>query len=127
MPTQCDLLRDFGGEGPHLHLAHANGFPPGTYEPLAEALTDLYHVFGMPARPLWPSSQPENAPDWHPLADDLIAGLDHLGMQGIVGVGHSLGGVLTMWASIARPDLFRAVVLIDPVILPPPVLWMYSV
>jgi pimeloyl-ACP methyl ester carboxylesterase len=124
MPIQCDLLHDFGGEGPYLHLAHANGFPPGTYEPLAEALTDRYHVFGMPARPLWPHSKPEGTPDWHPLADDLIAGLDHLGMRGIVGVGHSLGGVLTMWASVARPDLFRAVVLIDPVILPRPMLLM---
>ncbi|MGD8623275.1 MAG: alpha/beta hydrolase, partial [Anaerolineae bacterium] len=42
----------------------------------------------------------------------------------LVGVGHSLGGVLTLWAAIARPDLFRAVVLVDPVILPARWLWM---
>jgi pimeloyl-ACP methyl ester carboxylesterase len=46
-----------------------------------------------------------------------------LGQQGIVGVGHSLGGVLTLWAAIRRPELFRAVVLIDPVVFPPTWLW----
>lgn len=115
-------LHDFGGDGPVIHLAHANGFPPGSYRPLAETLTDRYHVVGLPARPLWPGSRPESVPNWHPLADDLIRGLDDLGLQGIVGVGHSLGGVLTMWAAVRRPDLFRAVVLIEPVILPPLVL-----
>jgi pimeloyl-ACP methyl ester carboxylesterase len=40
-----------------------------------------------------------------------------------VGVGHSLGGVLTLWAALARPSLFRAVVLVEPVILPPAWLW----
>jgi pimeloyl-ACP methyl ester carboxylesterase len=40
-----------------------------------------------------------------------------------MGIGHSLGGVLTLWASVLHPALFRAVVLIDPVILPPGLLW----
>ncbi len=115
---------DFGGQGPLIHLAHANGFPPGTYRPLAEALADDYHIIGLPARPLWPGSRPEQAPSWRSLADDLIQALDHLGLRDLVGVGHSLGGVLTMWASIQRPELFRAVVLIDPVILPPAWLWL---
>jgi len=114
---------DFGGDGPVVHLAHANGFPPGTYRPLVETLIERYHVVALASRPLWPGSRPESAPDWHPLADDLIRGLDNLGLSGIVGVGHSLGGVLTMWAAVRRPDLFRAVVLIDPVILPLARLW----
>ena len=123
-PTQPPGLHDFGGDGPVVHLAHANGFPPGTYRPLAETLIYCYHVIGLPSRPLWADSRPESAPDWHPLADDLIQGLDGLGLQGIVGVGHSMGGVLTLWAAVRRPDLFRVVVLIDPVILPPVWLWV---
>jgi len=144
-PTQIARPHDFGGNGPIVHLAHANGFPPGTYSPLAETLTDRYHVIGLPSRPLWPDSRPEDTPDWHPMADDLVRGLDTLGLTwassvepskggtpslskggglslskgGIVGVGHSMGGVLTLWAAVRRSDLFRAVVLIDPVILPP--------
>ena len=37
-PIPIDLLHDFGGQGPLIHLAHANGFPPGTYTPFAQAL-----------------------------------------------------------------------------------------
>jgi len=110
---------DFGGSGPLIHLAHANGFPPGTYRPFVRTLTDRYHVVGLPARPLWPGSRPEDLPDWHLMADDLIQGLDGLGVRGILGIGHSMGGVATLWAAVRRPDLFRALVLIDPVILPP--------
>ena len=125
-------LLDLGGTGPIVHLAHANGFPPGTYRPLTETLTGhpadgagrSYHVIALPSRPLWPGSLPESAPSWHPLADDLIRGLDDLGLSGIVGIGHSLGGVLTLWAAVRRPDLFRAVVLVDPVVLPPAMLWV---
>ena len=120
--TRC--LVDLGGDGPVIHLAHANGFPPAAYEPLAAALRTDYHLIGVPARPLWPGSRPDSAPTWQPMAGDLIQALDDLARSGaisppIVGVGHSLGGVLTLWAAIRRPDLFWAVVLIDPVILPP--------
>jgi pimeloyl-ACP methyl ester carboxylesterase len=131
-PAGPTRLLDLGGTGPIVHLAHANGFPPGTYRPLAEILTGQpvdgsgrsYHVIALPSRPLWPGSLPDSAPSWHPLADDLIRGLDDLGLSGIVGVGHSLGGVLTLWAAVRRPDLFRAVVLVDPVILSPAMLWV---
>jgi pimeloyl-ACP methyl ester carboxylesterase len=116
---QLDLLHDFGGGGSILHLAHANGFPPGTYRPLAETLTASYRVLALPQRPLWPGSHPEDAPSWHILADDLLQGLEALDRRPIVGIGHSLGGVLTLQAAVKRPSLFAAVVLIDPVILPP--------
>jgi pimeloyl-ACP methyl ester carboxylesterase len=114
---------DFGGDGPLLHLAYANGFPPGTYSPLANLLTGRYHVVSAWTRLLWPGGRLESAPTWHSLADDLIEGLASLSAEGIVGVGHSLGGVLTLWAAVRRPDLFRAAILVDPVLLPPLWLW----
>jgi pimeloyl-ACP methyl ester carboxylesterase len=119
-----DLLQDLGGRGPVLHLAHANGFPPGAYRLLAEALAEAYHVVALPARPLWPGSPPPEGTSWRPLADDLVQALEALEWREIVGVGHSLGGVLTLWAAIRRRDLFRAIVLVEPVILPPHWLWL---
>ena len=35
----------------------------------------------------------------------------------MVGVGHSLGGYLTALAAVRRPELFRAVILLDAPIL----------
>jgi len=110
-PLQPAPPYDFGGTGPIIHLAHANGFPPGAYRPLADTLTNhpadnsgqRYHVIGLPARHLlWPGSRPESISDWHPLADDLIQGLDDLGLRGIIGVGHSIGGVFTLWPGLLR-------------------------
>jgi len=124
--TQTDvpkLLHDFGGRGPLLHLAHANGFPPGAYRHLAEILAQEYHVIALPARPLWPGSQPQEAPSWRVLAHDLVEGLASLDVGRIVGVGHSLGAVLTLWAALEHPDLIRAIVLVDPVLLSPARLW----
>jgi len=37
----------------------------------------------------------------------------------VIGVGHSLGGVATAFAAARRPELFRAVVLVDPVLITP--------
>ena len=92
MVVPIELLHDFGGKGPVVHLAHANGFPPGAYGPFAGTLThpsppdnpppQAYHVIGLPARPLWPGSKPESAPNWHVLADDLVRGLDALELNG---------------------------------------------
>jgi pimeloyl-ACP methyl ester carboxylesterase len=45
--------------------------------------------------------------------------LEALETNGVIGVGHSLGGVTTLLAAVRRPDLFQAVVLLDPVLLPP--------
>jgi pimeloyl-ACP methyl ester carboxylesterase len=121
----------FGGSGPPLHFAHANGYPPNAYKPFIETLTARYRVFAMLTRPLWPASSPNGLQDWSPLADDLLKFLDERREQGddlhgLIGVGHSLGGVLTLMAALRRPALFRALVLIDPVLLPYPILFWWT-
>lgn len=45
-------------------------------------------------------------------AQDLVELLDALGLREVVYVGHSVGGVLGLLASIARPDLFARLALI---------------
>ncbi len=111
-PVWCD----WGGSGPALHFAHANGFPPGTYRKLIDELTNRHHVFSMAARPLWPDSRPRVLRDWSPLVEDLRAELDRRGVRRVVGVGHSLGAVISLLAAAADPGLFSAVVAIDPII-----------
>lgn len=110
---------DLGGDGPDLHFAHANGFPVETYRVLLDDLGRDYRVFGMNQRPLWDGEDPARLNDWHRFVDDLIDFLDENVEAPIVGVGHSLGGVVTALASVRRPDLFSAIALIDPVFLPP--------
>jgi pimeloyl-ACP methyl ester carboxylesterase len=110
---------DFGGQGPILHLAHANGYTPASYKQLVSALADHYHVLAMRQRPLWAGSRPEDAPNVQVLVDDLIRFLEQEKLEQIVGIGHSMGAVITMLAARQRPRLFRALVLIEPVFLMP--------
>lgn len=115
-------LEDFGGSGPILHFAHANAYPPACYAELLAGLAREHSVIAFHQRPLWPDAKPAEVSDWSDLADDLIEFLDQRRLKSILGVGHSLGAVTTMMASLKRPDLFRAQVLIEPVFLPPEIL-----
>jgi pimeloyl-ACP methyl ester carboxylesterase len=114
---------DFGGEGPPLHFAHANAYPPGSYRQFLAPFLPHYQVKAVRHRPLWPGSDPaELQGDWHLVADDLSRFLAQQGWQGVIGVGHSLGAVATLYAAAKRPFLFRAIILLDPVFLLPDVL-----
>jgi pimeloyl-ACP methyl ester carboxylesterase len=117
---------DFGGEGPKLHFAHANGYPPACYRRMIEPLTDRYQVLAVHHRPLWPGTMPEELASWYQIGQDMIQFLDENNLSNIVGVGHSLGAVATMFAAVKRPELFRAVVLIEPVLLMPAILQLFA-
>ncbi len=111
------VWHDWGGTGPVLHFAHANGFPPGTYRRLIGELTKRHHVVSMSARPLWPDMVPMALRGWSVFAEDLRAEFGRRGLRGIVGVGHSLGAVISLLAAAADPGLFSAVVAVDPLVL----------
>ena len=110
---------DFGGSGPVLHFAHANGYPPRCFRRFLEPLTASHHVLAVEHRPLWSDEGPEQLHTWHVIAADLIRFFEQEGLRDVVGVGHSLGAVVTMIAAVERPWLFSKLVLIEPILLPP--------
>ena len=110
---------NIGGNGTPLHFLHANGYPPECYEPLLELLKNQHHVFGMKLRPLWDGTKPEDLDDWHPLSDEMLRFLSDRGPDPVIGVGHSIGGIVTLRAAIRDPKRFRALVLLDPVLFIP--------
>jgi pimeloyl-ACP methyl ester carboxylesterase len=112
-PLQLD---DWGGDGPVLHFAHANGFPPGSYRKFLQTLTPRTHVLTLRSRWHVPGMKPQSLRGWEDLADDIAGALKARGLSGVVGVGHSMGGVATMIAAAKHPGLFRGVVMLDPVL-----------
>jgi pimeloyl-ACP methyl ester carboxylesterase len=113
-------LYPFGGTGQVLHLAVANGFPPQIYTPLLQPLIERYRVISLPPRALWPQigAPPEEVGSWRDLAGDLLDSLRQYNLQDVIAVGHSFGGVVSMLAALAEPSRFRALILLDPTILP---------
>jgi pimeloyl-ACP methyl ester carboxylesterase len=110
---------DFGGKGAPLHFLHANGYPPECYTPLFEHLQNQYHVFGMKLRPLWEGQNKDDFQDWHPYSDDLLRFLSDHTVDPVIGVGHSIGGIVTLRAALRNPQKFRTLILIDPVLFVP--------
>lgn len=113
-----DKKIDLGGNGPSLQLLHANAYTPECYRTFLEPLTDRYKIHLYRQRPLWPNESPDQLKHWSIFADDLIQMMDDNGDRGVIGLGHSLGGIATWLASMKRPDLFSQLILIDPVIIP---------
>lgn len=110
---------DLGGSGLLLHFLHANGYPPACYKPLLELLQAQYHVYGMLLRPLWEGSDPSEIHDWKIFSEDLLKFLPTNSSEPVIGVGHSIGAIVTLRAALREPGMFRALVLIDPVLFVP--------
>ncbi|PKN94963.1 MAG: hypothetical protein CVU44_03915 [Chloroflexi bacterium HGW-Chloroflexi-6] len=113
-------------ELPDLAFLHANGFPPECYAPLFERLGASYHIHAMPMRPLWPGQNPRDLRDWHPLADDFLNYLDDQKLSLPFIVGHSFGAITALRAALRQPQRARALVLIDPVLFEPHIIFVWK-
>jgi len=107
---------ELGGDGPRLVFTHANGFPPGAYRTLLARLSAEFSVTAFANRALWSKDDPDSVSSWQSLADDLRDGLAARGGPPVVGVGHSIGGMLVALAAARSPELFSRLVLLEPVV-----------
>ncbi len=114
-------LHDLGGGGDPVLLVHATGFCGRIWDPVAAHLDGLrrwapdLRAHGRTPRP------PGASVDWRRIATDVLATVDHLGIDGIAAVGHSMGGACLLLAEVDRPGTFGQLYLYDPVVpLEPP-------
>ena len=85
------------GEGPPVLLLHGWTSSHMAFSPLIEQLSKIYQVLRPDARGHGAHRLTVNpAPDVKRLARDVINLLDHLKIDRVVGVGHSMGA-LTLW------------------------------
>ncbi len=112
-------LEEFGGQGEPLVFAHANGYPVGSYRQLINCLTEHCRVTGFHHRPIWSPEMPPARLNWDRFADDLVETLEATRNEPVWMMGHSMGAVVAAKAASMRPDLFRGLLLIDPVFLTP--------
>ncbi len=111
---------DWQGTGPVTHIAHATGFCARIYAPLAERLTTDLHVLGMDDRGhgrTTAAADPARLKAWDTFADDQERFFERFN-EPVIAMGHSRGAVASLILAIRRPDLIRALILIDPTILP---------
>ena len=106
---------------PLIHFAHANGVPSKVYQKLFDALKDEYDVIYVPL--IGPDKRYPITNHWPHLVDQIVDSVVRQAQgRKVIGLGHSLGAVLTLMASYQRPELFSQVVMLDP----PLILGKYS-
>jgi pimeloyl-ACP methyl ester carboxylesterase len=94
-----------------LHFAHANGFPSATYRRMLDGLSPHLDVKTLPLIGHDPGYPVTN--NWPHLKRQLIDSIERQCDRPVVGLGHSLGGGLTIMAALERPDLFDSIIILD--------------
>ncbi|HBI21687.1 MAG TPA: alpha/beta hydrolase [Legionella sp.] len=98
-----------------VHFAHGNGFPSPCYHQLLSRLQtryDCYYIDRVGHDHRFPVTD-----NWRALVDEVILSIQSQAKQPVIAVGHSLGGILSLLASIEQPCLFKSVILLDSPLL----------
>lgn len=98
-----------------LHFAHANGIPSACYRKMLLGLQTDYEII---TQPVFGSSPDFPIRDnWNEIADQIADSIRRQSDEPVIGVGHSMGALCTFKAAYKYPELFKAVVLMDPPII----------
>ena len=104
-----------------IHLLHGTGFSAMTLAAMASQLPQDWSLWLTDVPGHGGSTQPsKKMPDWQKMANtiaDAIYRQANVKVDGpLIGIGHSMGGVLTLLAAHKYPDLFSEIILLDPVL-----------
>lgn len=128
LPWQSDAgggptLRGRRLDGPQtmLHFVHGNGFCGGVYWPLLQELVPEYGLFCHDIEAHGQSDAPARFSGTRAIRQRFMPVIaeQQLPTGQLIGMGHSYGAAQTLCAAAENPQLFRALVLLDPILLPP--------
>lgn len=109
------------GQGDPLLFFHATGFHARIWDQVASRLPGrLIYQVDMPGHGL--SDRPGETFRWDEAGDTMAALVEQLELDPVTGIGHSMGGHLLLAAAARNPGRFRKLLLLDPVVLPLPVI-----
>jgi len=98
-----------------IHFAHANGFPAKTYNKIFSFLENDFKINYLERHahnPKFPVTD-----GWKQLKDELKEEIEKHYTKPVIGIGHSLGGVLHFLVAVENPELYKRIILLDaPVI-----------
>ncbi len=99
-----------------IFFAHANGFPSPSYQPFFEALAshgynvDSIDKIGL--NPKFPITN--NLPH---LVEELEQEITGRHQEPVIGIGHSLGGLLSFLLASKQPMIYSHLILLDPPVI----------
>lgn len=111
-------LWEWSGSGRLLLFAHANGFHGRCWDQVITRL-GTRHCFAVDLRGHGQSDKPPPPYQWRWIGEDLAALVQALDLHDVIAIGHSLGGHAVTLAAALVPERLAALLLLDPVVLPP--------
>lgn len=107
---------------PTIHFLSGNGFCGGTYWPLLRQFLPDYGLFCNDIEGHGASDAPLSFSGIEPVLQRIrgIIAAQRLDQASLIGLGHSFGGALTLRLAADHPGLFKAIVLLDPIVIPTP-------
>ncbi len=116
-------VRRWGMRGLPMILHHATGFCKEVWDPVARELAAAHVVYAFDARGHGDGPPVDGELSWERYSADLAdvsrAIARCAGFESFAGlIGHSLGGVAGLTAAVAEPQLFRRLLLVEPVLIP---------
>ena len=114
MPSHKALPLNFTeyGQGRPIIILHGLFGSARNWQGIARALGDDHHVITPDLRNHGQSPHVESM-SYIEMANDVISIADHLKLDDIVLVGHSMGGKVAMTAALTNPDRFSALIVVD--------------
>jgi pimeloyl-ACP methyl ester carboxylesterase len=106
---------EWPGADPPFLLAHATGFHARCWDQIVQEFPER-RCLAVDARGHGRSSKTEPPCAWRPFGQDLAAIAEAFAVRDAVGIGHSMGGHVTVQCAALRPETYRALVLVDPTI-----------
>ena len=109
------LAYDLRGRGSPLVLIQGVGVGRWGWEPVADRLARRFRVITIDNRGIGASDTPPGHYSTRAMADDVLAVLDHAGIQRASLVGTSLGGMIAQELAFAHPERVDKLVLVATV------------
>ncbi|NQZ29958.1 MAG: alpha/beta hydrolase [Oceanospirillaceae bacterium] len=99
-----------------LFFAHANGFPSPCYAEFFDALQQHEHKIDYIEK-IGVNADFPITNNWPHLVLELEREIESRHQSPVVGIGHSLGGMLSYLLARKRPELFSHLILLDPPVI----------
>jgi 3-oxoadipate enol-lactonase len=106
------LAYDVRGRGSPLILIQGLGIGRWGWEPVADRLARRFQVITIDNRGIGASDTPPGHYSTRMMADDVLAVLDHAGIQQASLIGTSLGGMIAQELALAHPERVDKLVLV---------------
>jgi pimeloyl-ACP methyl ester carboxylesterase len=114
VPGEVELAIGRAGEGPDpVVCLHGITAQHRAFNAAARYLGPSRGLVGMDLRGRGDSDKPESGYGLEAHAADVVRVLDHLGLESVVLVGHSMGAFVALKTALTFPERVRALVLLD--------------